>query len=50
MGILMASHKITADAAFDLLRNASQRGHVKLREVAKDVVLTGQLPSPAETD
>jgi len=50
MGILMASHKITADAAFDLLRQASQRGHVKLREVAKDVVLTGQLPSAAETD
>jgi ANTAR domain/GAF domain len=54
MGILMASHKITADAAFDLLRNASQRGHLKLREVAKDVVLTGQLPAlpprPAKTD
>jgi len=47
MGILMASRKITADAAFDLLRNASQRGHLKLREVAKDVVLTGQLPAPS---
>lgn len=49
MGILMASHKITADAAFDLLRNASQRGHLKLREVAREVVLTGQLPTAAET-
>jgi ANTAR domain-containing protein/GAF domain-containing protein len=49
MGILMSSRKITADAAFDLLRDASQRGHVKLREVAKEVVLTGQLPTPTET-
>lgn len=46
MGILMATLKITADAAFNLLRDASQRGHLKLREVARDVVLTGQLPTP----
>jgi hypothetical protein len=45
MGILMASHKVTSDMAFDMLRDASQRGHVKLREVAKEVVLTGQLPT-----
>ena len=47
MGILMATHKVTADMAFDLLRTASQHGHLKLREVAKEVTLTGQLPQVA---
>lgn len=44
IGILMAGHKVTADKAFELLRAASQHGHVKLREVAREVTLTGQLP------
>jgi GAF domain-containing protein len=44
IGILMASHKITSEKAFELLRTASQHGHLKLREVAREVTLTGQLP------
>ena len=38
-GILMArSPELTPDAAFDLLRNASQRENVKLREIAERIV------------
>jgi transcriptional regulator with GAF, ATPase, and Fis domain len=44
IGVLMASHRIPHQQAFDMLRIASQHGHRKLREVAADVVLTGQLP------
>lgn len=43
-GILMAQQTITAEAAFDLLREASQRGNTKLRDVAERVVETGALP------
>ena len=43
-GILMARHGVTADAAFDLLRVASQRRNAKLRAVAEEVVTTGALP------
>ena len=44
IGILMAHRRITDSAAFELLRDASQRGHRKLRDIADDVVLTGTLP------
>lgn len=44
IGILMAHRRITDTAAFELLREASQRGHRKLREIADDVMLTGTLP------
>jgi AmiR/NasT family two-component response regulator len=38
-GILMAgSPKLDADGAFDLLRRASQRENVKLREIAQRIV------------
>jgi transcriptional regulator with GAF, ATPase, and Fis domain len=38
-GILMASSpELTADGAFDMLRNVSQRENVKLREVARRIV------------
>lgn len=43
LGILMATHKITLEAAFDVLRRTSQRTHRKLREIAADVVDTGWL-------
>jgi GAF domain-containing protein len=42
-GILMAQRKVTAEAAFDLLREASQHRNVKLRLVAEEVVATGML-------
>jgi hypothetical protein len=45
IGIVMASHKVTSEKAFELLRTASQHGHVKLREIAREVTLTGQLPA-----
>jgi GAF domain-containing protein len=44
LGIIMASHRCTADQAFDRLRAASQNLHVKLHQVAEDVVFTGALP------
>lgn len=44
VGILMARHKITQNAAFSLMRETSQRLHVKLREVAVDVVEAGTVP------
>jgi len=44
-GILMERHRITADAAFALLTEASQHGNVKLTDVATYLVETGELPS-----
>lgn len=43
-GILMAQRRVTADAAFALLRKASQNRNLKLRDVAQDVVDRGSLP------
>jgi hypothetical protein len=45
MGVLMASLRLTEDQAFDALRTVSQHSHRKLRDVAEDVLLTGELPS-----
>jgi GAF domain-containing protein len=47
MGVLMASHKLTADDAFTLLRIASQNSNRKLTDIADDVVTTGTLELPA---
>jgi AmiR/NasT family two-component response regulator len=43
IGILMSLHKISADAAFDLLRAVSQRTNRKVRDLALEVVETGTL-------
>jgi PAS domain S-box-containing protein len=43
-GILMERHKFTADEAFDRLVTASQNRHIKLREIAAQVVQTGEEP------
>jgi GAF domain-containing protein len=43
IGVLMAQHRVTREQAFDLLRMASQNGHRKLVEIARDVVDTGTL-------
>ncbi|GAA2896936.1 GAF and ANTAR domain-containing protein [Pseudonocardia halophobica] len=48
IGILMASHGITRDRAFDVLRDTSQWLNRKLREVAEEVTHTGRLPSAPE--
>jgi PAS domain S-box-containing protein len=45
MGILMASLKLTDEQAFDLLRKTSQNRHRKLRDIAEEVILTGEIPS-----
>jgi len=50
-GILMAKEGVTADEAFAMLRRASQRLNVKLRQLAEDVARTGVTPasSPASS-
>ncbi|MEU2347566.1 GAF and ANTAR domain-containing protein [Modestobacter sp. NPDC049651] len=42
-GILMERHKVTADQAFTLLTHASQQRNVKLRDLAEELVSTGEL-------
>lgn len=54
-GILMAREGVDADAAFDMLRRASQRLNVKLRDLADEIVHSGDLsgsapPSGGEAD
>ena len=44
MGILMGSHQLTEEEAFDVLRRYSQENNVKLREVARQVCEKGVLP------
>ena len=44
IGVLMATHKLTSDQAFDLLRIASQDMNRKLSTLAKEVAETGELP------
>ena len=48
-GILMERHKVTPDQAFRLLSNASMHTNRKVRDIAEDLVLTGELTgaSPA---
>jgi len=47
-GILMEREHLTDDQAFDRLRAASQRRNRKLRVIAEQLVLTGQLEPPTE--
>jgi len=42
-GILMERLKTTPEQAFEILKNASQRLNVKLRQVARDITETGEL-------
>jgi GAF domain-containing protein len=44
-GILMASGRLTRDAAFDALVKASQDANRKLRDIADEVTRTGGLPN-----
>jgi hypothetical protein len=43
-GILIERERLTAEAAFDLLRRASQHLNVKLRDLAATLVDTGEVP------
>jgi hypothetical protein len=51
LGILMERERITANQAFDILRRASQHLNIKLREVAQNLVDTGEFPDtgPSQT-
>jgi len=44
-GILMERERITATQAFDILRRASQHLNIKLKQVAEDLVETGERPN-----
>ena len=44
MGILMGRKLMTQEQAFLALRAASQHLHRKLRDIADDVLRTGELP------
>lgn len=44
VGILMTSRHLTKEAAFALLRRASMDLNLKLRDVASEVEMTGELP------
>jgi AmiR/NasT family two-component response regulator len=44
IGVLMTRYRVTDTHAFELLRTASQHEHRKLRDVAEDVILIGELP------
>ena len=48
LGILMVSRKITAEEAFEALKQVSQGSNRKLREIADEVVYTGTLPESRE--
>jgi len=43
MGILMARARLTEEQAFDRLRQVSQQRNVKLRDLAEQVIYTGDL-------
>ena len=43
-GILMERERITPDQAFDILRRASQHLNIKLRDIAQNLVDTGERP------
>jgi GAF domain-containing protein len=45
-GILMERHKLTADQAFQALARISMQSNRKLREVADELVTTGEFPRP----
>jgi len=44
-GILIERERITGDQAFDVLRRASQHLNIKVREVARSLVETGETPT-----
>jgi hypothetical protein len=47
-GILMERERISPDEAFDILRRASQHLNIKLRDVAQDLVETGEQPDTGQ--
>jgi GAF domain-containing protein len=48
IGILMERERISSDAAFTILDRASQHLNIKLREVARDLIDTGERPDTGD--
>jgi hypothetical protein len=48
-GILMERERISPDQAFDILRRASQHLNIKLRDIAQNLVETGERPDTGST-
>ena len=46
-GILIERERITADEAFNVLRRASQMLNIKVRDIARNLVDTGESPAAA---
>ena len=46
VGIVMTRYRVSEVGAFELLKKASQESNRRLRLVAADVVLMGDLPGP----
>ena len=44
IGVLMARHNVTSDAAFDMLKRVSNAKRKKVREIAEYVAEAGELP------
>ncbi|MDQ3931886.1 MAG: ANTAR domain-containing protein, partial [Actinomycetota bacterium] len=43
-GILIERHGVNPDAAFNVLRTASQRQNRRIRDIAEEIVRTAQTP------
>ena len=43
-GVVMATRRVTADQAVEMLRDASQRNNIKLRALGEQVSITGEIP------
>lgn len=48
IGVTMAAHKLTYDAAGELLRALSNHTNTRLADLAEDILLTGELPGVGE--
>jgi AmiR/NasT family two-component response regulator len=44
IGIVMARRGLTVDQSFELLRDVSQQTHRRIRDLAEEIVYTGELP------
>lgn len=47
LGVVMERYKLSSTQAFDLVRRMSQFSHLKLRDVADNIVATGEVVLPA---
>jgi AmiR/NasT family two-component response regulator len=43
VGVIMATHRLTPERSFEMLRLASMNHNRKLRDIAESVVMTGTL-------